>query len=182
MNDLPHLHEVFDLLKRGRHLSVEDEPMFSALSARFDDYATYFQAIGLKLVSHERGFFFFEPDEPDKVPDTLPRIAVFAYILIDHAANQGQPIEDFLLGQNFLVSALPHFTLDRYRTLLRQVEVEDTTDLRQVLNHLERYGWLQWLDDNEDEFRFLRPLHRVFDQCIALSNQARTPAPPAATP
>jgi hypothetical protein len=174
MNDLLHLREIFDQLKRGRHLSPMDEPEFSALSANFQDYADYFSRLGLKLVRHERDFFYFEPDQAEKVTETLPRIAVFAFILVDHAANQGRPIEEFLLGQNFLVTALPHFSLDRYRALLRQVEVENLTDLQQVLYHLERYGWLEWL--GEDEFRFLRPFHRVFDQCLKISEQSRAAA------
>lgn len=177
MNELPHLRAIFDLLKRGRHISPEDEPGFSALAGNFAPYAEYFDAIGLKLVRHEREFFYLEPDNLEKVGETLPRIAVFSYILVDHTANQGRPLEELLLGQNFLFSRLPHFGLDRYRALLRQVQVENEDDLRSVLNHLERYGWLKWL--GEDEFRFLRPFHRVFDQCLKLSEQNRAPGLPA---
>src|SRR5947209_18293471 len=138
MNDLPHLAGIYDRLKRGYHLGPEDEPEFSTLCQRSEDYAAFFSDIGLKLVRHEREFFYFEPDNPESVPDTLPRIAVFSYILIDHAANQGRPIEDFIFGQNFLVTALPHFTLDRYTALLRQVEVHDMNDLETlVLNHMQ---------------------------------------------
>ncbi len=118
MNSPPHLRDIFDRLKRGYHIGLDDEPEFSALVARFDEYAAWFDALGLKLVRHEREFFYFEPDNSENVPDTLPRIAVFSYILIDHAANQGQPIEEFIFGQNFLLTALPHFTLDLYTALL----------------------------------------------------------------
>ena len=104
------------------------------------------------------------------MPDTLPRIAVFSYIIIDHAANQGRPIEDFVLGQNFLVSALPHFTLDRYVALLRQVDMHDRSDVKTLLNHMERIGWVKWL--GEDEFRFLRPFHRVFSKCLEVAQSA----------
>ena len=174
MNSLPHLREIFDQLTRGCHLSPENEPMFSALTANHPAYADYFAPLGFELVRHEREFFYFAPDDPEKVSETLPRIAVFAYILIDYAANQGQPIEEFVLGQNFLPSALPHFSLERYAALLRQVDVHDADDLRLILNHLERIGWLKWL--GPDEFRFLRPFHRVFDKCLALSASAPTDA------
>jgi len=106
MNELPHLTTLFDRLKRGYHLGPDDEPEFSVLCARFDEYASYFAAIGLVLVRHEREFFYFEPENPETVPETLPRIAVFSYIIIDHAANQGRPMEEFIFGQNFLVAAL----------------------------------------------------------------------------
>ena len=168
MNSLPHLARIFERLKRGYHLGPDDEPEFSALSSpRFDEYAAQFDALGLKLVRHEREFFYFEPDNAESVPDTLPRIAVFSYILIDHAANQGRPIEEFIFGQNFLITTLPHFELDRYKALLRQVDVHEVKDLENVLKHMERIGWVK-LEDNE-EFRFLRPFHRVFTKCLELS-------------
>lgn len=173
MNDLPHLANVFDKLKRGYHLGPDDEPEFSALCNQYAEYATYFGAIGLTLVRHEREFFYFEPDNPESVPDTLPRIAVFSYILIDHAANQGRPIEEFIFAQNFLVTSLPHFTLDRYTALLRQVDVHDASDVRTLLKHMERIGWVKWL--GEEEFRFLRPFHRVFTRCLEVAQSANAP-------
>ncbi|HWQ90791.1 MAG TPA: hypothetical protein VN673_03900 [Clostridia bacterium] len=179
MNDLPHIGEIFDRLKRGCHLGPEDEPMFSALTGRYDEYAAYFAPLGLRLVRHEREFFYFEPDNPESVPDTLPRIAVFSFILVDYAANQGRPIEEFIFGQNFLISALPHFTLDRYQALLRQVEVYDVKGLEVILRHMERIGWVKYL--GPDEFRFLRPFHRVFAKCLELAASATPATTTAAT-
>ena len=170
MIELPHLKEIFDRLKRGYHLSPEDEPYFSVLAAQHESYAEYFAPLGLNLVRHDRDFFFFEPDATESVPGSLARIAVFSFILVDYAANQGRPIEEFILGQNFLFTALPHFNLDRYSALLRQVDVTDGNELRQVLVNMERIGWVKWLGD--DEFRFLRPFHRVFSKCLELSQKA----------
>jgi hypothetical protein len=177
MMDLPHLQTVFERLKRGYHLGPDDEPEYSALRSHYDAYASYFAAIGLRLVRHEREFFYFEPDYWDTVPDTLPRIAVFSYILIDHAANQGRPMEEFIFGQNFLLSSLPHFQLDRYVALLRQVDVQELADLRSLLKHMERIGWIKFI--SQEEFRFLRPFHRVFSKCLDLAHAAQTEAPAA---
>lgn len=176
MNDLPHLGMIFDRLKRGCHLGPDDEPLYSALTADPEAYAGYFAPLGLRLTQHERGFFFFEPENSETVPDTMPRIAVFSYILVDHAANQGRPIEDFVFTQNFLLSSLPHFTLDRYVALLRQVDVHDVKGLEMILRHMERIGWVKWL--GPDEFRFLRPFHRVFSKCIEIAES--TNATPSA--
>lgn len=171
MTALPHLTSIFDHLKRGCHLGPDDEPEFSALAGpRFDEYASCFAALGLTLIRHEREFFYFEPDNPEAVPDTLPRIAVFSYIMIDHAANQASSMEEFIFGQNFLVGSLPHFTLDRFKALLRQVDVHDTADLKNLLKHMERIGWVKLI--GEEEFRFLRPFHRVFSKCLELSAAA----------
>lgn len=179
MNSLPHLARIFDRLKRGYHLGPDDEPEFSALAAGFDDYAAQFDALGLKLVRHEREFFYFEPDNTETVPDTLPRIAVFSYILIDYAANQGRPIEEFIFSQNFMLSTLPHFTLDRYTALLRQVDVHAVKDVENLLKHMERIGWVRCEDNGE--FRFLRPFHRVFSKCLELARagQPATASSPA---
>ncbi len=168
MSALPHIQEIFDRLRRGCHLSPEDEPAFSAVAANHEAYAEYFAPLGLTLVRHPREFFYFEPEFAESVPDTLPRIAVFSFVLIDHAANAGRPIEEFLLNQHFFISKLPHFSLDRYAALLRQVEVEDAAGLRQILRHMERLGWVKF--HGEEEFRFLRPFHRVFDKCLELSS------------
>jgi hypothetical protein len=167
MTELPHLREVFDRLRRGWHLSPEDEPMFSAVAMQPDAYVDYFAPLGIKLVRHPRDFFYFEPESVEKISDALPRIAVFSFILIDHAANQGRPIEEYLLSQHFLVSKLPHFSLDRHSAMLRQVEIEDAAGLQQVLKNMERYGWVKFV--GADEFRILRPFHRVFDKCLELA-------------
>jgi hypothetical protein len=177
MNSLPHLSDIFNQLTRGTHLSPEDEPFFSALAADFPAYAEYFKPLGFELIRHEREFFYFAPTDPSRVVDTLPRIAVFSYILVDYAANQGQAIEEYILGRNFLLSALPHFSLDRYAGLLRQVDVFESGDLKRILDHLDRIGWIKWL--GPDEFRFLRPFHRVLDKCLDLSRLAVASPVPA---
>lgn len=174
MNTLPHLAQIFERLRRGYHLGPDDEPEFSALVRRYDDYAAQFEALGLTLVRHEREFFYFEPDNAENVQETLPRIAVFSFILIDHAANQGRSIEEFIFGQNFMLTTLPHFTLDRYSALLRQVDVHDSIGLKTVLDFMKRIGWVKW--EGEEEFRFVRPFHRVFSKCLELSQAAQATA------
>src|SRR5207249_10438468 len=120
-----------------------------------------------QFISMMRSLFFFNALAPTEI-----------YTLSLHDAlpisNQGRPIDEFIFGQNFLVTALPHFTLDRYTALLRQVEVHDMSDLENVLNHMERIGWVKWLSN--DEFRFLRPFHRVFGKCIELTQTAHAPS------
>lgn len=171
MSDLLHLQELFQILRMGHHLSPEDEPFFSAVAGDYEAYATQFAFLGLKLVRHPREFFYFEPEANDGMRETLPRIAVFSFILIDHFANAGKPIEEFLLTNHFLISRLPHFSMDRYISLLRQVDVEDQADLRQIVKNMERLGWAKFLGD--EEFRFLRPFHRIFDKCIDLAQKSQ---------
>jgi hypothetical protein len=171
MSDLLYLQELFQKLRTGHHLSPEDEPIFSAVASNYEAYASQLALLGLKLVRHPREFFYFEPDVSDGMRETLPRIAVFSFILIDYTANSGKPIEEYLLTNHFLISRLPHFSMDRYKGLLRQVEVEDEAGLRLILKSMERLGWAKLLGD--EEFRFLRPFHRIFDKCLELAQKAQ---------
>jgi hypothetical protein len=180
MSELPYLQQLFDRLRRGWHLSPDDEPLFSAVAMQPEAYVDYFAPLGIKLVRHPRDFFYFEPESGETIAETLPRIAVFSYILIDYTANLGRPIEEYLLGQHFLVSKLPHFSLDRYVAMLRQVAVDGVDDLRQVLKNMERYGWVKFFDN--DEFKILRPFHRVFDKCLELVAEVNSTGPAESSP
>ena len=133
----------------------------------FDGYAEYFEALGLKLIRHERDFFYFEPIERETISAYLPKVAVFAYVLIDHIASQGQPIEETIMTVTFSLRALPHFSLDSYRAHLRQVGLNEPDDLRDVVLYLSRIGWAKFV--GIEEFRFLRPFYRIFEKCLELS-------------
>jgi hypothetical protein len=60
--------------------------------------------------------------------------------------------------------------LDSYRARLEQVGIMDHGDLREVVNHLKNVGWAKWI--SEDEFRFLRPFHRLLAKCLELAQQS----------
>jgi hypothetical protein len=42
--------------------------------------------------------------------------------------------------------------------------------MREVVNHLKNVGWAKWIA--EDEFRFLRPFHRLLAKCLELAQQS----------
>ena len=171
MNELPHLTNIFDRLKRGYHLGPDDEPEFSALCGRSDEYATYFAAIGLKLVRHEREKIPFELITDNMAAHLMKTEKIHAVLVgADRIAANGDTANK--IGTYSL--ALPHFTLDRYAALLRQVDVHDLPDLQTLLKHMERIGWVKWLD--EDQFRFLRPFHRVFSKCLEIADAAQSEA------
>jgi hypothetical protein len=173
MNYPPQLQEIFQKLKNGYHISPEDDVLYAALnSERYDDYADHFAGIGITLRKHEHDFYYFEPDAEDKNSPRLAKIAAFSFILIDHIANtRGLPVEPTIFGETFTLRGLPHLnTLDSYRSRLEQVNVLDYADLRDVINRLEAVGWAKWAGD--DEFRFLRPFHRLLSKCLELSQQS----------
>lgn len=171
MNHPEHLREIFDRLKNGYHISSEDDVIYAALnSERYDDYVDYFAGLGFSLHKHEHDFFYFEPEAEDTESPRLAKIAVFSFILIDHIANRGLPVEPTLFSETFTIRGLPHFTLDSYRARLEQVGITDYGGLRDVIHSLKNVGWAKWIA--EDEFRFLRPFHRMLSKCLELAEQS----------
>jgi hypothetical protein len=171
MNHPPYLREVFEKLKNGYHISPEDDVIYAALNVDHDDtYAEYFSGLGFSLRKHEHDFYYFEPEADDNNSPRLAKIAVFSFILIDHIASKGLPVEPTLFSESFTLRSLPHFTLDSYRARLEQVGILDHGDLREVVNHLKNVGWAKWIA--EDEFRFLRPFHRLLAKCLELAQQS----------
>ena len=171
-DDLPHLPAIFTKLRAGWHFSPEEDgELFEALASHPDRYAEALAALGLKLVRHERDFFYLEMDERDaNTSKMLPKVAAFAYILVDHAASEGKGVEEFILGETLLISELPHLSQESYAILLRQVDVNDGDELGQVLAYLKNIGWAKLVGENQ--VRFLRPFHRVFSKCLELSEEA----------
>jgi hypothetical protein len=173
MNHPPHLQAIFEKLKSGYHVCPEDDVLYGALnSEHYEEYEGYFAGIGITLRKHEHDFYYFEPDAEDKNSPRLAKMAAFSFILIDHIANtRGLPVEPTIFGETFTLRTLPHLTtLDSYRARLEQVNVLDHADLRDIINRLENVGWAKWVAD--DEFRFLRPFHRLLSKCLELSQQS----------
>jgi hypothetical protein len=101
----------------------------------------------------------------------LPAVAVFCFILIEATANEGRPVEEYLLTDRFSVAGLPHLTLDRYKAHLKAVGIDDEAALRKLVRSMVRLGWVEYF--NDDTFRFLRPFHRMFDKCQEISMAAQ---------
>lgn len=170
--DLPHLPAIFTKLRTGWHFSPEEDgEQFESLANHPERYTEALAGFGLKLVRHERDFFYLETDEREANPSKmLPKVAAFAYILVDHAASEGKGVEEFILGETLSISQLPHLSQESYAILLRQVDVNDPNDLGQVLTYLKNIGWAKLV--GEDQVRFLRPFHRVLSKCLELSERA----------
>ena len=176
MNNLPYLKEIFDKLRQGSYITHEQGGLHVARADKFDDYATYFEPLGLNLVRHERDFFYLHTvtAESSPPPASLPPIAVFCFILIESAANQGRAIEEYLLTERFSIASLPHLNSDRYKAHLKAVDITDENALRKLVKSMVRLGWAEYFPD--DTFRFLRPFHRVFDKCQEISAAAEQEA------
>lgn len=173
MNNLTQIKDIFDKLRQGAYITHEQGSLHSALAENYEGYKEYFAPLGLNLMRHARDFFYFHTESAEATPPSasLAPIAVFSFILIESTANEGRPVEEYLLTERFSVAGLPHLNSDRYKAHLKAVGVDDEASLRKLVKSMVRLGWVEYFPD--DTFRFLRPFHRVFDKCQEISMAAQ---------
>lgn len=164
--DLPHLREIFDALRRGRHLCAADGKLYWALRDNLDAYLNLFHHLGFHLQVHGRDFFYFRGR--DSLSPQASRMAVFVFILIEALSDQGESVVDSLMTRTFAVPDLPHLKSARYRAYLKEAGAQNEDDLRNVLRQLDRFGFIQRHTD--DTFSFRTPAYRFFDVCVEILN------------
>lgn len=170
--DLPLLEEIFDALRRGRHLCAADGKPYWALRENLEAYQDLFHHLGFRLQVHQRDFFYFRGK--DSLSPQASRMAVFVFILIESLSDQGEPVVDTLMTRTFSVPDLPHLKSARYRAYLKEASAASDDDLRKIVGHLERFGFVQ--RQTEDTFSFRTPAYRFFDVCIEVLNRDEAPA------
>ena len=170
---LPLLSEVFEALRRGRHLCAEDGKPYWALRENLAAFQDLFSHLGFRLTVHERDFFYFRGR--DSLTPLASRLAVFVFILIESLSDQGEPVVDTLMTRTFAIPDLPHLKGARYRAYLKEAGATSDDDLRGIVRQLDRFGFAQRLTD--DTFRFRTPAYRFFDLCVEILNRHDTPPP-----
>lgn len=165
--DLPMLEEIFNELRRGRHLCAADGKLYWALRDNLEAFQDLFGRLGFHLQAHQRDFFYFRGQ--DSLSKQASRMAVFVFILIEFLSDQGEQVVDTLMTRTFSVIDLPHFKSARYRAYLKEAEVSEEEDLQGLFRQLERYGFIQ--RNNDNSFNFRAPAYRFFDVCIEILNR-----------
>jgi hypothetical protein len=172
----PHVRELFDRLRSGRHLCADDGPLYLALRADFATHRDLFGALGFQLIQHDRGFYYFLSDAD--LGKEATQLAVFFFILVEAWGDAGKDLEAtaFDVGGH-AVADLPHLTRESWRRCLAEADVHGPDDLAEVVRKLERYGFAERLDG--DRCRFRAPAWRFFDLCREVwqeSEEGRTAA------
>ena len=166
--DLPHLAEVFESLRRGRHLSVRDGDPFHALKRHESLYETLFTKLGFKMVHHARDFFYFQ--DSANFTDLSAKLAVFMFVLVESLADKGETVEDTVMTRRFAYGDLPHLQGERYQTYMREAGVATPEDLAAIVRTMERFGFARRMD--AETFCFDVPIYRFLDLCMDMANQA----------
>ena len=166
LSQLTQLTPIFRELFKGYHISRRDPELYSQLSNLQDQYRALFKSLGFELVCDSRGFYYFVPEQMGaQVNKTAQRLALFTFILVEHLADQGRDPLAVLDGGTLGRDELPAL-LDKYRDLFVQAEVQTQEDLEEkVMRRLSQLGFAQ--EDN-GIYRFLPPMHRFLDVCLAV--------------
>jgi hypothetical protein len=178
--ELPHLADIFEVLRRGRHLCMRDGDLFHALKQHAPLFEALFAKLGFKLVHHPRDFFYFL--DTSNFTDLSARIAVFMFILIEHLADQGAAVEEAVMTHRFAYADLPHLQGERYLAYMREAGVTSSDELSAIIRTMERFGFARRMD--VETFCFDTPIYRFLDLCMEMARQASQaqstpPSPPA---
>ncbi len=165
--DLPHMEDVFDALRRGRHITLRDGELFQALQNHQEEYAELFGNLGFDLVRHSRDFYYFRDE--NNFTDRASRIAVFMFILVEWLADQGEPVEETIMTRRFGVDELPHLESERYVNYMREAGVTDRGDLVRVVQAMDRFGFARRAGSGS--FEFAPPIYRFLELCMEMVDE-----------
>jgi len=177
LDELPHLSDIFQKLRGGKHLCADDGPLFIALNAHYERFAAFFKAIGFDLVKHERGFCYFQAEA--ELGKEASQLAVFFFVLMEAWGDAGKDVEETAFAlSGHRCSELPHLSRESWRQCMAEAGIEDKNKMIGLIRRMERYGFTEWLDD--DSFRFRTPAWRFFDLCNDIAKEAAAAAEEAA--
>ena len=157
-HELPMLETIFTDLRKGRHICLEDGPVYEALAADPERYQSLFAALGLNLVCHGRGFFYLDDES---APRTAQRMILFTAILVETLDDQGVNLDEELTRVPILPDKLPHLQHDKYARVMAEVDVTTEDALLKVLDAMKRYGLAEPLKDGS--WRFRTAAYRLLD-------------------
>ena len=174
--DLPHLADIFEALRRGKHISAQDGDIFQDLKRQGSLYESLFARLGFKLVHHARDFFYFF--DTTNFTDLSARMAVFMFILVESLADKGESVEETVLTRRFVYKDLPHLQGERYQTYMREAGITAAEDLAAIVRTMERFGFARRMD--EETFLFEVPIYRFLDLCMEMAAKTGQPQTDAA--
>lgn len=166
LSELTQLAPIFRELFKGFHVSRRDPELYAQLSTFQDAYRALFRALGFELVCDTRGFYYFVPEQAAvQVNKTAQRLSLFTFILVEHLADQGRDPVSVLDGGSLGRDELPAL-LEKYRDLFSQAEVQTPEELEEKI--LRRMTHLGFAYEENGVYRFLAPMHRFVDVCLAV--------------
>lgn len=167
------LAEIFRLLRIGRHICVEDGPVYRTLEQEEDRYRTVLEGLGYELVHHAQGFYYLKGGRTFSSRG-LQSITMFVFLLFQHLEDSKQAEPDHtwirsLTSRRFVIDELPLFGTVQHRTMMAKLDLTPATLRQRVLRVLQQLGMLEFVD--ERSFCFRSPIYRFVDLCMAYASE-----------
>ncbi len=159
--DIPRLSEIFEALRRGRHICSEDGDLYWAVRDNLDALQRLFPRLGFRLEAHPRDFYFFHGT--GSLSDRSERMAVFVFILVEWLSDRGEQVEEVIMTRKFSIQELPHMQIQRYRQYMHEAGISHESGISDVIRNFERFGFAR--RDGSSIFSFRPPVFRFVDLC-----------------
>lgn len=179
------LNDVFRLLRRGRHICLDDGAVYRDLEREEDRYRVVFAGLGYDLVHHAQGFYYLKGG-PSLSSKRLQAVTLFLLLLFQDLEENKLNDRDrswvrTLTERAFSVESLPHFATTERRDQMAALGVTRESLAPQVLRTLKSLGMLEMIGDGR--FRLRTPVYRFVDLVLEYADEdwnARTTTADAA--
>ena len=146
------MENVFGMLSTGYHLCIEDGDVYNNLVENEIFYRKMFKLLGFNLSDGSDSVYYFLPND-EKINEISKRFMVFIAIMYDWLADQGKEPVSYLTEGHFYFDELPHLSIEQYKKTMGQLDINERQDLLKVIKGLERYGFLELIDNSMIKFR-----------------------------
>ncbi len=167
LENLPKLKRVFQELLRGYHLSNEDFELYHDIQDHESEYASLLAALGYKLASDQRGFYYLLPEnEQDVLNTTTRKMALVIFLLVEYLADKGRDPRSEITQGHHEVPETANALWETYSDLLAEAGFATQDAVEKCLqNNFTSLGFAQ-IQGNM--LRFRPPIQRFLDICMEL--------------
>jgi len=148
----PDMGDIFGKLSSGYHICIEDGDIYKSLIENANYYKRLFEILGYKLSDASDGIYYFIPVD-EKINELSKRFTAFMAIMYDWLADQGKEPVTSLTEEHFYLDQLPHLTIEQYKKVMSQLDITDEKDLLNIVNGLQRHGFINLVDGSLIKFR-----------------------------
>lgn len=146
------MDKVFGLLSTGYHLCIEDGETYNSLVENEMFYRKMFKLLGFNLSDGSDSIYYFLPND-EKINEISKKFMVFMAVMYDWLADQGKDPISYLTEGHFYLDELPHLSIEQYKKTMGQLDINERQELLKVVKGLERFGFLDFIDNSMIKFR-----------------------------
>ncbi len=159
-------------LSSGYHLSKDDFDLYHDLQNHETEYESLFEALGYKLKSDHRGFYYFlPPGAQPALNKTTRKMALIIFLMVEHLADDGRdPLSEVRDGE-YELGKLAASLWEKDPDLLREGGLSSEEEVTNCLS--KSFTKLGFAHAEGTMFRFRTPVVRFLDLCMELGRREK---------